>query len=41
MVDNDRAFAVATDDRLIDLIRRARRRLVVVCPAIDITVILN
>jgi hypothetical protein len=33
MIDN-RAFAVASDDRLIDLIRRARRRLVVVCPAL-------
>jgi hypothetical protein len=34
MTDNGRVFAVASDDRLIDLIRRARRRLVVVCPAL-------
>ena len=34
MTDNGRAFAVASDDRLVDLIKSARRRLVVVCPAL-------
>jgi hypothetical protein len=33
-VDADRAFGVASDQRLIDLIERAKGRLVVVCPAL-------
>ena len=33
-MDDNRAFAVASDDNLIALIKQARRRLVVVCPAL-------
>jgi len=34
MVDADRTFAVASDNSLVDLIRSARRRLVVIAPAL-------
>ncbi len=34
MIDPNRTFAVASDDVLIDLIRKARRRLVVISPAL-------
>jgi hypothetical protein len=34
VIDSDRTFAVASDASLVDLIQRARRRLVVVCPAL-------
>jgi hypothetical protein len=34
MTDIGRTFRVASDDRLVELIRGARRRLVIVCPAV-------
>jgi hypothetical protein len=34
MTDTDRTFGIASEDNLIDLIKRARRRLVFICPAL-------
>lgn len=38
MADDERTFTVATDDSVISMIERAKRRLVVIAPALSRTV---